>query len=394
MNNVAATYRPTYAPTYIEEAVVTHIMIALRPRDFFEQHLQDSSFVKELPPSDAEVIGAAGEYVDYEENDVLFMEGDDADPMYFVVTGKILIFTDKDRDTEQELVRLGPLAHFGEQGLLSINAGKRTASARALEKTRLIRVSGELIKNTLAHQSKLVAQLEKIGVEQQEIKREDRKIQLLLRLSRSRTSISLKIARYADNFSSLLIGVDINRHVIQLDEVMSEYRNPIRVSDTVSVTGSIMGTPIVFKTRVLAIKVVDGSTLYECSIPDEMTYEQQRAQFRLELGAASRAEASIMKEGKKYRGKFSDISEHGASFRLRRGVPIEKGDLIDHVEFNLTTEIKIQPKIEIMNVLDVARAPNLQQFGVRFLGISTTDSAALKEFMREEERRRLRMGRR
>ena len=93
------------------------------------------------------------------------MEGDDADAMYFVVTGKILIFTDKDRDTEQELVRLGPLAHFGEQGLLSINAGKRTASARALEKTRLIRVSGELIKNTLAHQSKLVAQLEKIGVE-------------------------------------------------------------------------------------------------------------------------------------------------------------------------------------------------------------------------------------
>ena len=117
-----------------------------------------------------------------------------------------------------------------------------------------------------------------------------------------------------------------------------------------------------------------------------MTYEQQRAQFRLELGAASRAEASITKEGKKYRGKISDISELGAAFRLRRGVPIEKGDCIDHVEFNLTSEIKIQPKIEIMNVLDVAKAPNLQQFGVRFLGISTADSAALKEFMREEER--------
>jgi len=105
-------------------------MIALRPREFFEQHLQDSTFVKELPPSDAEVIGAAGEYIDYEENDVLFMEGDDADAMYFVVTGQILIFTDKDRSAEKELVRLGPLAHFGEQGLLSINAGKRTASAR------------------------------------------------------------------------------------------------------------------------------------------------------------------------------------------------------------------------------------------------------------------------
>ena len=152
--------------------------------------------------------------------------------------------------------------------------------------------------------------------------------------------------------------------------------------------------PIVFKTRVIAIKVVDGLTLYECAIPDAKTYEQQRAQFQLELGAASRAEASITKEGKKYRGKISDISELGAAFRLCRGHPIEKGDCIHHVEFNLTSEIKIQPKIEIMNVLDVAKAPNLQQFGVRFLGIPTADYATLKEFMREEERRRLRMSRR
>jgi hypothetical protein len=60
----------------------------------------------------------------------------------------------------------------------------------------------------------------------------------------------------------------------------------------------------------------------------------------------------------------------------------------------LTPEISIQPKIEIMNVLDVARAPNLQQFGVRFLGISSGDAAALKTFMREQERKRLRMSRR
>ena len=95
----------TYSTSVQEEAVITNIMIALRPREFFEQHLLDSTFVKELPPSDAEVIGAAGEYIDYEENEVLFLEGEDADAMYFVVTGKILIFTDKDRTAEKELAR-------------------------------------------------------------------------------------------------------------------------------------------------------------------------------------------------------------------------------------------------------------------------------------------------
>ena len=148
-----------------------------------------------MPPSDAELIGGAGEYVDYAADETLFLEGDDADAMYFIVTGTIVIFTSKDRDTEQELVRLGPLDHFGEQGLLSINAGKRTASARTVDKTRLIRVSGELIKNTLAHQSKLVDQLEKIGAEQQKINQDSRKVQLLLRLARSRASVNLKLPR-------------------------------------------------------------------------------------------------------------------------------------------------------------------------------------------------------
>ena len=50
MNNVAARYQATYSTSVQEEAVVTDIMIALRPREFFEQHLQDSTFVKELPP--------------------------------------------------------------------------------------------------------------------------------------------------------------------------------------------------------------------------------------------------------------------------------------------------------------------------------------------------------
>jgi hypothetical protein len=69
------------------------------------------------------------------------------------------------------------------------------------------------------------------------------------------------------------------------------------------VTGPITGTPLVFKTRILAYKIDDSSTLYKCSIPDEIAYEQRRAQYRLELAAAGCAEASITKEGKMYSGK-------------------------------------------------------------------------------------------
>ena len=77
-----------------------------------------------------------------------------------------------------------------------------------------------------------------------------------------------------------------------------------------------------------------------------MVYQQQRTQFRLELGAASRAEAIVTKEARKYRGKIIDVSEGGASFRLRKGLPIEVGDLIDHCELALDSESSIRPKMK------------------------------------------------
>jgi len=245
----------------------------------------------------------------------------------------------------------------------------------------------------LRHQAQLVERLEKVGAEQQEINRNARKLQLLLRIERSRCSLSMKSARVPNPLSTLLIGVDTDREIIQLDEVVSEIRNPVRAGDELSLSGSLSGTPISFKTKVLAIKLLDGNNLYECALPERMVYQQQRTQFRLELGAASRAEAIVTKEARKYRGKIIDVSEGGASFRLRKGLPIQVGDLIDHCELALDSESSIRPKIEIMNVKAVAKAPNLQQFGVRFVGLATADLATLKVFMRESERRKLRNSR-
>jgi c-di-GMP-binding flagellar brake protein YcgR len=243
----------------------------------------------------------------------------------------------------------------------------------------------------LRHQAQLVEKLEKVGSEQQDINRNERKLQLLLRIERSRSSLSMKTPRSSDLFSTLLIGVDTEREIIQLDEIVAiDMRNPVREGDHLTLSGTLTGTPISFTTKVLEIKMVGGSNLYECSLPDRMVYQQQRTQFRLELGAASRAEAIVTKDERKYRGKIIDVSEGGVSFRLRKGVPIEVGDLIDHCELALQPDLSIRPKIEVMNIKPVVKAPNLLQYGVRFIGLASSDLATLKEFMRETERRKLR----
>lgn len=159
--------------------------------------------------------------------------------MFFVVDGLILITDDHDEDV---LAVQEKHTHFGEQGLLDINEGRRTAGAKAAEDTKLIRISGELIRSMLRHQAQLVERLEKIGAEQQEINRNARKLQLLLRIERSRSSLALKSPRVPNPLSTLLIGVDTDKEVIQLDEVISEVRDPVQVGDELSLSGSLSGT--------------------------------------------------------------------------------------------------------------------------------------------------------
>ena len=368
-------------------------MVAMSAKDYLMTLVPENEFLKALPPSDAELLSQAAEYVNFSQGQALFQKGDIADPMFFIVEGAIEIIDDAENG-HAVLTTLGEKAHFGEQGLLDVNEGKRTAGARAAAEARLVRISGELVRSMLRHQAQLVEKLEKVGSERQDINRNERKLQLLLRIERSRSSLSMKTPRSSDLFSTLLIGVDTEKEVIQLDEIVAvDMRNPVRVGDHLTLSGTLTGTPISFTTKVLEIKMVGGSNLYECSLPDRMVYQQQRTQFRLELGAASRAEAIVSKNERKYRGKIIDVSEGGVSFRLRKGVPIEVGDLIDHCELALQPDLSIRPKIEVMNVKPVVKAPNLQQYGVRFIGLASSDLATLKDFMRETERRKLRNSR-
>ena len=94
------------------------------------QLVDENEFLRALPPSDAELISQAAEYAIFESGQTLFNKGDLADAMYFVVDGLILIIDDRDEDV---LAMQEKHSHFGEQGLLDINEGRRTAGAKAAE---------------------------------------------------------------------------------------------------------------------------------------------------------------------------------------------------------------------------------------------------------------------
>ena len=141
------------------------------------QLVGENEFLRALPPSDAELLSQAAEYVTFNAGQTLFKKGDLADSMFFVVDGLILITDDHDEDV---LAVQEKHTHFGEQGLLDINEGRRTAGAKAAEDTKLIRYPVNPSAD-VAPPSVIGGAARKVGAEQQEINRNARNLQLLLR---------------------------------------------------------------------------------------------------------------------------------------------------------------------------------------------------------------------
>jgi len=76
----------------------------------------------------------------FEKGDIIFREGDIGDSFYFIKTGSVIIYFNKDNE-EIVLARLGPGDFFGEQALLEENPGRRMSSAKASDDSELLTLS-------------------------------------------------------------------------------------------------------------------------------------------------------------------------------------------------------------------------------------------------------------
>ena len=98
-------------------------------------------------PTLAELAQRMGERT-YPKGDIVFHEGDLGDRLFIVAEGLVKIFLTSPDGEEMVLSVVGPSGVFGELAL--IHRGQRSASARALEKTRLVSLEQEAFIGLLA----------------------------------------------------------------------------------------------------------------------------------------------------------------------------------------------------------------------------------------------------
>ena len=83
----------------------------------------------------------------------LFREGDAGDAVYLIVRGKVRVFVGGGERPEQVLNELGPGACIGEMAVL--DREPRSATVRALERTRALRVPGDGFKRVMGERPEM-----------------------------------------------------------------------------------------------------------------------------------------------------------------------------------------------------------------------------------------------
>src|SRR5580658_6372996 len=97
--------------------------------------------------------------------ETILSEGNHGDRMYIIAAGTVQVWAKAFDGSDLVLARLGQGDYFGEQALLPGGDGRRNASVRALEPTRLLTISRESLQAALGTDASLLKQFREIAVE-------------------------------------------------------------------------------------------------------------------------------------------------------------------------------------------------------------------------------------
>lgn len=93
-------------------------------------NLRRVPFFSLLPEQTLQAIARRLRRISYSKGDVVFLQGDPGDAMYFIESGQVEVVASQDDGTETVLARLGPGSFFGEVALLL--GGTRSATVRVV----------------------------------------------------------------------------------------------------------------------------------------------------------------------------------------------------------------------------------------------------------------------
>jgi nitric-oxide synthase len=105
--------------------------------------------------------------------ETILTQGDVGDRMYVIESGAVQVWTRAFDGSDIVLARLEPGEYFGEQALLPGGDGRRNASIRTLQPTRLLSISRDSLLGVLEHDAGLLKQFRDVAAERDAFRAEN-----------------------------------------------------------------------------------------------------------------------------------------------------------------------------------------------------------------------------
>jgi CRP-like cAMP-binding protein len=107
-------------------------------KDKLMETLGEIHFLDGTSPAHLEQIAAVAQIREYDKSDIVFREGDVADSVYLVVSGRLSLELSPSTTERKQIVSVGPGEMLGWSSL--IEQPKFSAAAVVVEPTRLVRI--------------------------------------------------------------------------------------------------------------------------------------------------------------------------------------------------------------------------------------------------------------
>lgn len=131
------------------------------------ESLRASSLFAAATSAELNALVSAAEIEAPPSGHTILHEGDDADDLYLLLSGELLVYTHDDLGNELPLARFSEAYKFvGEQAFLGALRARRSASVRTIGATRLLRVAGTAFEAFLQQHSNVANELITLGAAQ------------------------------------------------------------------------------------------------------------------------------------------------------------------------------------------------------------------------------------
>lgn len=211
---------------------------------------------------------------------------------------------------------------------------------------------------------------------------------LLCEIENSSPLCSVQVDGSAEDFSSSILGVKLDKNSIILDELMPKHGNDLLLhSRSLKLSTFHKGIHLSFNLTDIEIGHSRGINYYKAPLPERVFYPQRRRSPRLEISSIDIPFGGVVQRtGISIGGYLFDLSRGGAGISVPiNRARVQRGDRIKNCQINFENYV-MDFDLSVRFVKSVSVGSSKVQIGGLFENLSSKSQSKLSYFITSLER--------